>query len=256
VGRRLGQHFLTRKSVLDGIADAASGQRTPLVIEIGAGRGALTEPLLERADKVIAIEVDPVLVHYLRQKFRDPIECGRLVLSETDILKTDLAAWGPAVIAGNLPYYITSPILERIFAAGASCKRAVILVQAEVAARIVAQPGCREYGYLSVLVQTQARAERLIEVPRAAFRPPPKVDSAVVRLEPRPPRETFGIDDIASFLKFAGNCFRYKRKTLRNNLAGIFDRPAVDSVVGPNDRAEQMAVPELVKLFAALSGSQ
>jgi len=256
VGRRLGQHFLTRKSALDGIADAASGQRTPLVIEIGAGRGALTESLLERADKVIAIEVDPVLVHYLRQKFRDPIECGRLVLSETDILKTDLAAWGRAVIAGNLPYYITSPILDRIFAARASLKRAVILVQAEVAARIVAQPGCREYGYLSVLVQTQARAERVIEVPRAAFRPPPKVDSAVVRLEPRPPRETFGIDDVASFLKFAGNCFRYKRKTLRNNLAGLFDRSAVESVVGPKDRAEQMAVPELVKLFAALSGSQ
>ena len=227
-----------------------------MVIEIGAGRGALTESLLERADKVIATEVDPVLVHYLRQKFRDPIESGRLVLSETDILKTDLAAWGPAVIAGNLPYYITSPILDRIFAAGASWKRAVILVQAEVAARIVAQPGCREYGYLSVLVQTQARAERLIEVPRAAFRPPPKVDSAVVRLEPRPAREDFGIDDISSFLKFAGNCFRYKRKTLRNNLAGLFDRSAVESVVGPKDRAEQMPVPELVKLFAALRASQ
>ena len=117
-----------------------------MVIEIGAGRGALTESLLERAEKVIANEVDPVLVHYLRQKFRDPIESGRLVLSETDILKTDLAAWGPAVIAGNLPYYITSPILERIFAADASWKLAVILGQAEVAARIVAQPGGREYG--------------------------------------------------------------------------------------------------------------
>jgi 16S rRNA (adenine1518-N6/adenine1519-N6)-dimethyltransferase len=256
VGRRLGQHFLTRKSALDGIADAACGERTPLVIEIGAGRGALTESLLERAEKVIAIEVDPVLIHYLRQKFRDPIESGRLVLSETDILKTDLAAWGPAVIAGNLPYYITSPILERIFAAGRSCKRAVILVQAEVAARIVAQPGCREYGYLSVLVQTQARAERIIEVPRAAFRPPPKVDSAVVRLDPRPAGDDFGIQNLAPFLKFAGNCFRYKRKTLRNNLAGLFDRSAIEAVVAPKDRAEQMAVPDLVKLFAALTGCQ
>ena len=255
MGRRLGQHFLTRKSALDGIAEAACGLHTPQVIEIGAGRGALTEFLLERAEKVIAIEVDPVLVHYLRQKFRDPIESGRLVLSETDILKTDLAAWGPAVIAGNLPYYITSPILDRIFAAGASCKRAVILVQAEVAARIFAQPGCREYGYLSVLVQTQARAERLIEVPRAAFRPPPKVDSAVVRLEPRPAREDFGIEDLNSFLKFAGNSFRYKRKTLRNNLAGLFDRSAVEAVVGPKDRAEQMDVPDLVKLFTSLTRS-
>ena len=253
MGRRLGQHFLTRKSALDGIADAACGVGSPLVIEIGAGRGALTESLLERAEKVIAIEVDPVLVHYLRQKFRDPIESGRLILSETDILKADLAAWGPAVIAGNLPYYITSPILERLFDAREAWQRAVILVQAEVAARIVAQPGCREYGYLSVLVQTQARAERLIEVPRAAFRPPPKVDSAVVRLEPRPSGEDFGIKDLAVFLKFAGNCFRYKRKTLRNNLAGLFDRSAVEAVVGPKDRAEQMGVAELVQLFSRLN---
>ena len=227
------------------------GERTPLVIEIGAGRGALTESLLERADKVVAIEVDPVLVHYLRQKFRDALDAGRLVLVESDILKTDLGANGDQrVIAGNLPYYITSPILERLFAAGASWKRAVILVQAEVAARIVAQPGCRDYGYLSVMVQSQARAERLFEVPRAAFRPPPKVDSAVVRLEPGDPASEFGISDLALFLKFAGNCFRYKRKTLRNNLAGLYERSAVESLVGPKDRAEAMSVAELAKLFA------
>lgn len=252
MGRRLGQHFLTRKSTLDSIASAACGEHPSLVIEIGAGRGALTESLLDRAEKVVAIEVDPVLVHYLRQKFRDAIDAGRLVLSETDILKTDLSAWGPAVIAGNLPYYITSPILERLFAARESWKRAVILVQAEVAARIVAQPGRREYGYLSVLVQTQARAERLIEVPRAAFRPPPKVDSAVVRLEPDSVEESLGIKDLTSFLKFAGNCFRYKRKTLRNNLAGLFDRSAVEAAVGPKDRAEQMSIPELARLFSVI----
>jgi 16S rRNA (adenine1518-N6/adenine1519-N6)-dimethyltransferase len=256
VGRRLGQHFLTRKSTLDRIAESACGERTPLVIEIGAGRGALTESLLERADKVVAIELDPVLGHYLRQKFRDALDAGRLILVESDILKTDLASWGPAVIAGNLPYYITSPILERIFAAHGNWERAVILVQAEVAARIVAQPGCRDYGYLSVLVQAQARAERLFEVPRVAFRPPPKVDSAVVRLEPGDPSSDFGINDLASFLKFAGNCFRYKRKTLRNNLAGLYDRPAIESLVGPKDRAEALSVAELGKLFQALTMRQ
>jgi 16S rRNA (adenine1518-N6/adenine1519-N6)-dimethyltransferase len=249
VGRRLGQHFLNRKSTLDRIAESACGERTPLVVEIGAGRGALTESLLERADKVVAIEVDPVLVHYLRQKFRDALDAGRLTLVESDILKTDLGGWGPAVIAGNLPYYITSPILERIFASSAGWKLAVILVQAEVAARIVAQPGCRDYGYLSVLVQSQARAERLFEVPRASFRPPPKVDSAVVRLEPI----DAGIGNLPYFLKFAGNCFRYKRKTLRNNLAGLFDRSAVESLVGPKDRAEALSVAELAKLFQALT---
>jgi 16S rRNA (adenine1518-N6/adenine1519-N6)-dimethyltransferase len=248
LGRRLGQHFLNRKSTLDRIAESACGERTPLVIEIGAGRGALTESLLERADKVVAIEVDPVLIHYLRQKFRDALDGGRLILVESDILKTDLSQWGPAVIAGNLPYYITSPILERIFAAAASWKLAVILVQAEVAARIVAQPGCRDYGYLSVLVQAQSRAERLFEVPRASFRPPPKVDSAVVGLEPIDTQ----IGDLPSFLKFAGNCFRYKRKTLRNNLAGLYERPAVESLIGPKDRAEALSIAELARLFAAL----
>ena len=138
MGRRLGQHFLNRKSTLDRIAESACGERTPLVIEIGAGRGALTESLLERAEKVVAIEVDPVLIHYLRQKFRDALDAGRLVLAESDILRTELGQWGPAVIAGNLPYYITSPILERLFEARGKWKRAVILVQAEFAGRIVA----------------------------------------------------------------------------------------------------------------------
>ena len=256
MGRRLGQHFLTRTSTLERIADAAcegSRERTPLVVEIGAGRGALTQALLERAEKVVAIEVDPVLVHYLRQKFRDPIDAGRLILVESDILKTDLGQWGPAVIAGNLPYYITSPILERLFEASDRWSRAVILVQAEVAGRIVAQPGRRDYGYLSVMVQVQARAERLFEVPRAAFRPPPKVDSTVVRLEPGDAARDHGINDLIYFLKFAGNCFRYKRKTLRNNLAGLYDRVAVESVVGPKDRAEALGIAELADLFRSLT---
>ena len=253
MGRRLGQHFLNRKSTLDRIAESACGERTPLVIEIGAGRGALTESLLERADKVVAIEVDPVLIHYLRQKFRDALDAGRLVLVESDILTTDLSSWGPGVIAGNLPYYITSPILERIFATGANCKRAVVLVQAEVAARIVAHPGSRDYGYLSVMVQVQARAERVCEVPRTAFKPPPKVDSAVVSLEPGDPARDFEIKDLPLFLKFAGNCFRYKRKTLRNNLAGLYERSVLESLVGPKDRAEALSIAELAKLFQALT---
>ncbi|HEV8416604.1 MAG TPA: 16S rRNA (adenine(1518)-N(6)/adenine(1519)-N(6))-dimethyltransferase RsmA [Bryobacteraceae bacterium] len=249
MGRRLGQHFLTRKSTLDRIAESACGERAPLVIEIGAGRGALTESLLEHAEKVVAIEVDPVLIHYLRQKFRDAVDAGRLILAESDILKTDLGAWGPAVIAGNLPYYITSPILERLFEARGKWSLAVILVQAEVATRIVAEPGSRDYGYLSVQVQVQARAERLFEVPRASFRPPPKVDSAVVRLEPI----DAGISDLPYFLKFAGNCFRYKRKTLRNNLAGLYEKSTVESLIGPKDRAEALSVAELAKLFQALT---
>jgi 16S rRNA (adenine1518-N6/adenine1519-N6)-dimethyltransferase len=247
LGRRFGQHFLSRKSILDQIAAAACPDSEPLVLEIGPGRGALTEPLLERAKQVVAIEVDTPLIHYLRQRFHDAVEEGRLTLVEGDILKTPLDGWGRAVIAGNLPYYITSPILETVFALGDNWVRAVFLVQAEVATRIAAGPGSRDYGYLSVLAQSHARAQILFPVPRAAFHPPPKVDSAVVLLEPRNAAD-FGIEDRTSFLKFAGACFRQKRKTLRNNLLSLYGKERLDLLPEGRLRAEQMGIAELAAL--------
>ena len=240
MGRRLGQHFLFRKSILDRIAESACGTRIPLVIEIGPGKGPLTESLLERADKVIAIEVDPHLVHYLNQKFRDAIEAGRLEVIEGDVLKTSLSG---AVIAGNLPYYITSPILEKVFALGEHWTMAVFLMQAEVAQRLAAKPGSRDFGYLSVVTQVYADPEILFPVPRDAFRPPPKVESAVVRLTRRSLPD---IQDPASFLKFASLCFRHKRKTLRNNLLPIYD---ISGMAEERLRAEQMSIPQLAGLF-------
>jgi 16S rRNA (adenine1518-N6/adenine1519-N6)-dimethyltransferase len=266
LGRRFGQHFLARKSILDRIAAAALGdspESIAKVIEIGPGRGALTEALLEgpanstpsNSTKVVAIEVDPVLVHYLQQKFRDRIEAGRLELIEGDVLKIDLAALaspGRAVIAGNLPYYITSPILERVFASGDSWERAVFLVQAEVAARLAAEPGTRDYGYLSVLTQVYARARILFDVPRAAFRPAPKVDSAVVLLEPRDSKVAWGVTDRDGFLRFASECFRHKRKMLRNNLSPRYGRERMDALEQGRLRAEQLSVAELAELHRQL----
>jgi len=249
VPRKLGQHLLVRKSILDRIADAACGSGAPQVIEIGPGKGALTEPLLERAEKVVAVEVDPYFVHYLRQKFAQPLEQGRLVLIEGDILKTDLSAWGRAVVAGNLPYYITSPILEKLFALGELWIRAVFLVQAEVADRLAAAPGSRDFGFLSVQTQVFSRPEILFPVSRLAFRPPPKVESAAVRLEPRP----FPIEDRPAFLRFASACFRHKRKTLRNNLAEVYGKERVDAIGGLTRRAEQLSVEELAELFRNLA---
>jgi 16S rRNA (adenine1518-N6/adenine1519-N6)-dimethyltransferase len=243
LGRRFGQHFLFRKSILDRIAEAACGERVPRVIEIGPGKGALTEALLERADKVVAIEVDPHLVHYLHQKFRDAIEQGRLEVVEGDILKTDIAG---SVIAGNLPYYITSPILEKVFALGQGWMRAVFMMQAEVAERLAAQPGTRDFGYLTVQTQVHAQPEILFAVPRDAFRPPPKVDSAVVRLERRSLPE---VEDPAAFLKFASLCFRHKRKTLRNNLAPLYELAGLEE---GRLRAEQMSIAQLAALFAKI----
>jgi 16S rRNA (adenine1518-N6/adenine1519-N6)-dimethyltransferase len=241
LGRRFGQHFLFRKSILDRIAEAACGERVPRVIEIGPGKGALTESLLERADKVSAIEVDPHLAHYLHQKFRDPIEQGRLEVIEGDVLKTDFSG---AIIAGNLPYYITSPILDKVFALGEGWTRAVFMMQSEVADRLAAKPGTRDFGYLSVVTQVHAQPEILFAVSRDAFRPPPKVDSAVVRLERRNLPE---IEDPAGFLKFASMCFQHKRKTLRNNLAPVYD---IASLEEGRLRAEQMSIPQLAALFA------
>jgi 16S rRNA (adenine1518-N6/adenine1519-N6)-dimethyltransferase len=240
VGRRLGQHFLFRKSILDRVAESACGERVPLVIEIGPGKGPLTESLLERSDKVIAIEVDPHLVHYLNQKFRDAIEAGRLEVIEGDVLKTNLSG---AIITGNLPYYITSPILEKVFALGEHWTTAVFLMQAEVAQRLAARPGSRDFGYLSVVTQVHADPEVLFPVPRDAFRPPPKVESAVVRLTRRRHAD---VQDPASFLKFASLCFRHKRKTLRNNLLPIYD---ISGLPEERLRAEQMSIPQLATLF-------
>jgi 16S rRNA (adenine1518-N6/adenine1519-N6)-dimethyltransferase len=180
------------------------------------------------------------------------LEAGRLELIEGDVLKTDLTAFGPVVIVGNLPYYITSPILEKVFAMGGLWRRAVFLVQAEVAARLAASPGSRDYGYLTVQTQLGSRPEILFEVPRAAFRPPPKVDSAVVRLEPRDARAELQLADTASFLDFVATCFRQKRKTLRNNLAPAYGRERMDTMEESRLRAEQLSVAELAALYRKL----
>jgi 16S rRNA (adenine1518-N6/adenine1519-N6)-dimethyltransferase len=236
VGQRLGQHFLIKGSVLERIAAAACPQHEDLVIEIGPGRGALTQKLLERADRVIAIELDPNLAEHLRSSSRSEVIQG-------DVLSTDLARWGPAVIAGNLPYYITSPILEKVLPL--DFRRAVFLIQKEVAERLVANPGSRDYGYLTVQASLYARTRLLFAVKPSAFRPPPKVDSAVVLLERRPPP----INDVESFLHFVGRCFRHKRKTIRNNLADV---PGIEDWPEAGLRAEQIGMEQFLVMYARL----
>lgn len=252
MGRKYGQHFLSNPSILERIATAAcpDGPETELVIEIGPGRGALTEHLLKRARRVVAVEIDTVLVHYLQNKFRD---FPNLTILHQDVLKTDLSAYGPAVIAGNLPYYITSPILDRVFAAGGSWQRAVFLVQKEVAERVTAGPGSRDYGYLSVQTRLFSEPRILFPVSRGSFRPPPKVESAVFELVPH---AAPAVRDTKAFLRFASACFRQKRKTLRNNLLAAYEKDAVDALPQAGTRAEQLSVEELAAIWIQLAGRE
>lgn len=246
--RRLGQHFLSNSSILERIAKAACPEPVDLVVEIGPGKGGLTQHLLNHAARVVAIEIDPILVLYLQQKFKDE---PRLTIINQDVLKADLGAWGPCVIAGNLPYYITSPILDKVFASGLAWQRAAFLVQKEVAERITADPGSRDYGFLSVQTQVNAKAKILFKVGRGAFAPPPKVESCVFALDRIAPP----VDDLLAFLKFASTAFRHKRKTLRNNLIERYTREQLDAISIGSIRAEQLSIPDLAAIWKQLESA-
>jgi len=246
--QKLGQHFLIRGSVLERIARAACPEREPLVVEIGPGRGALTAHLLARADRVVAIEIDSDLAQRLAATHAGE---PRLEIVAANALEIDLGRWGPATITGNLPYYAATAILERVMALGPVVRRGVFLTQKEVAERITASPGNRAYGYLSVAMQLSADIELLFEVPPAAFHPPPKVDSAVLRFVPHDRAAELGIADRQDFLHFVALCFRQKRKILRNNLAARYGAQ-VDGWPEVMVRAEQIGIPVFAAMYHRL----
>ena len=248
--QKLGQHFLTNGTILRRIASAAGLGGNALVVEIGPGKGALTQHLLAAFQRVVAVELDPVLAQHVRERWQNE---PRLEVLERNALDVKWPAFGPGVLAGNLPYYVATAIISHYVNDPGLLTPGVFLIQKEVAERITATPGHREYGYLSVECQLLAKTEYVFSVPPGAFQPPPKVDSALLRLTPVPPPA--GID-VKYFLGFVSSCFHQKRKTLRNNLAGRYSREILDLRPEIGQRAEQLSVQELLDLYSALNGPQ
>jgi 16S rRNA (adenine1518-N6/adenine1519-N6)-dimethyltransferase len=248
--QKLGQHFLASGKVLDRIAEAACGAGTDFVLEVGPGRGALTEKLLQRTQRLAAIELDYELAAFLREKWAaEP----KLQIVHGNALDADWSAWGEGVLAGNLPYYVASAIITSYVLHPGALRQGVFLIQKEVAERITAAPGGREYGYLSVLCQFFAEVRMLFSVPPGAFQPPPKVDSAVIRVQPR--SEVPQVDR-ERFVEFISRCFQHKRKTLRNNLREWASREALEAAGGMERRAEQLSPPEFLDLYRKLESLQ
>ena len=251
---RWGQHFLRDPRILARIADSVVIRPNDLVVEIGPGRGALTQHLLGRGARVSAIEIDPDLVEFLHDRFQ---AADNFELTQADVLDLDLAKFiadrsvAPAAVTGNLPYYITSPILRAIFEAAGSVRQAVVLMQKEVADRVVAHPGTRDYAFLSVLCRLYSQPRRLFRVPAQAFQPPPQVTSALVE---------FTLDQVeppeAEFVEFLKLCFAHRRKTLLNNLSSRYERAALAELEVTGSRAQQLGLEKLRDLWEAVRRSR
>ncbi len=249
--KKFGQHFLNDARVLAAISDATDASKADTVVEIGPGRGALTELLVERAGKVIAVELDRALATILRDKYR---RSDNVDIVEADILKISPGELGGAgyILAGNVPYYITTPIIFHALIPPLP-KRAVFLVQAEVAERMTSPPGSKEYGALSVNLQTIAKVEILMRVPASAFHPPPKVESAVVRITPGEVPEGL---DLVKFRGFVQGLFGQRRKQLQKSLRTVADLSPADSQellarvgIDPSQRPEEISPGKFLQLF-------
>jgi 16S rRNA (adenine1518-N6/adenine1519-N6)-dimethyltransferase len=226
VRKSLGQHFLSDPRILGRIVDAVAPRPDETVIEVGPGRGALTDPLRERAGRVIAIELDRALAARLRERYADD---PRVTVVEADVLGVDFGALaGPEfALVGNVPYYITTPIIFHALRRPRA-SRSVFLVQREVAERMAAAPGAPEYGALSANLQALAHVEQLFRVAAGAFQPPPKVDSAVVRLTPRAdPAIAPALEE--RYRSLVQNAFGMRRKQMRRVLREIASLSAEDA---------------------------
>jgi len=245
--RPLGQHFLSDLHTAREIVRLARIRPGAHVVEIGPGKGVLTHDLIRAAGRVTALEIDPVLCGLLQKKFGE-FEQFRLI--QADALKFDFSAFAPRFqVVSNLPYYAATPILKRLIHYREYIERMTLMMQREVADRIVAEPGTRAYGSLTVLVQFYCEVARLMEVGREAFHPPPKVHSTVIQVVPRP-APPVEVKDPRRFFHLVQAAFFHKRKTLKNNLKGLKRQFEVDlskikqAGIDPERRAEDLSLSE------------
>lgn len=267
---KLGQNFLRDARTAGRIVDALGDISSRTVVEIGPGPGILTDVLTQRAGRLIAVELDRVLTAQLRMKFSrkanvEIIEGNILDVSLPGLLRTrteplaGMAAQAPTAkvdVIGNLPYYITSDILLHLLEQYDGIERIVIMVQREVAERIAAKPGSRDYGLLSATAQLYAKVEKLFVVPPGAFQPAPQVHSALLRLTIAPRWEQLGVE-LNAFIDFLKLSFAQKRKTLLNNLKGRFGDEAVRAALKSagaraDARSEAMGLEKLAAVFREL----
>jgi len=256
---RLGQNFLIDVQAAQRIVAALGDVADRTVVEIGPGRGAITNALAARAGHVLAIELDRDLAAELRGRFAP----DRVAVIEQDVLEFDFAAasaqaGGQLRVGGNLPYYITSPILLHLARSHAALESAVLMVQREVADRVTASPGSRDYGLLSATVQMYGPVEQLFTLPPSAFSPPPKVHSTVFRWRFSPRFAELGVEE-TGFQRFLRQVFAQKRKTLANNLrvAGVTQADASAALaqagIDSRARAEALSLDSLAALWLILN---
>ncbi len=270
---KLGQNFLVDRGAMQRIVDALGDITQTTVMEIGPGRGALTDFLAVRAGRLIAVELDRVLSAQLRMRYA---RLPNVDVIEADILKTDIATIigkrpGPlrdlrpsepikARVVGNLPYYITSDILLALFEAHRNLECVVIMVQEEVADRLAAKPGGSQYGLLSATAQLYGKVEKLFTLPPDAFNPPPKVHSGVVRILIEPQFEALQVNE-EGFIEFLKLAFGQKRKTLLNNLRERYGaeqakQALASAKVKPDVRAEALTLEKMAAIHKTLSARE
>ncbi|MDP1604544.1 MAG: 16S rRNA (adenine(1518)-N(6)/adenine(1519)-N(6))-dimethyltransferase RsmA [Legionella sp.] len=251
--KRFGQNFLQSQPIIEHILAALNLQPDDNVVEIGPGMGALTRPLLQRLQKLTAIEIDRDLQAFLLNSFEST---GRLNLINSDALTVDYSQLGTNLrVIGNLPYNISTPLLLHLLSYATNIADMHFMLQKEVVERLAGQPGTRDYGRLSVMIQYHCEVEHLFNVPAESFHPKPKVESAVVRLIPytTSPFPVVGVEALQAVVAMA---FSMRRKTLANNLKPVMSAARLSELgIDPGLRPEQISVMDYVNLTNFVSNS-